>query len=164
VRHWRPQLADSLLSPFELVSKVLSLSVAGLILATQYPMLAEIRMRGFVGMLILLAASLAIGWLAGGAGSDNRKTMALTTALRNVGVGDRHRKFRRHRRGVRRLGLWDRGGVRLALAGAVVGPPGNDAKSRGPAARHVCELSVPRMNAHLPQAAKKRHRSHSRER
>ena len=87
VRHWRPQLADSLLGPFELVSKILSLSVAGLILATQYPMLAEIRMRGFVGMLILLAASLAIGWLAGGAGSDNRKTMALTTALRNVGVG-----------------------------------------------------------------------------
>ena len=87
VRHWRPQLADSLLGPFELVSKILSLSVAGLILATQYPMLAEIRMRGFVGMLILLAASLAIGWLAGGAGSDNRKTMALTTSLRNVGVG-----------------------------------------------------------------------------
>ena len=87
VRHWRPQLADTLLGPLELVSKILSLSVAGLILATQYPMLAEIRMRGFVGMLILLAASLAIGWLAGGAGSDNRKTMALTTALRNVGVG-----------------------------------------------------------------------------
>jgi BASS family bile acid:Na+ symporter len=87
VRHRFPRLADSLLSPFELVSKVLNLSVAGLILATQYPMLAEIRMRGFAGMLILLAASLAIGWLAGGAGSDNRKTMALTTALRNVGVG-----------------------------------------------------------------------------
>jgi BASS family bile acid:Na+ symporter len=87
VRHGRPRLADSLLGPFELVSKILSLSVAGLILATQYPMLAEIRMRGFAGMLILLAASLAIGWLAGGAGSDNRKTMALTTALRNVGVG-----------------------------------------------------------------------------
>jgi bile acid:Na+ symporter, BASS family len=87
VRHRFPRLADSLLSPFELVSKVLSLSVAGLILATQYPMLAEIRMRGFVGMLILLAASLAIGWFAGGAGIDNRKTMALTTALRNVGVG-----------------------------------------------------------------------------
>jgi BASS family bile acid:Na+ symporter len=87
VRHRFPRLADSLLSPFELVSKVLNLSVAGLILATQYPMLAEIRMRGFAGMLILLVASLAIGWFAGGAGRDNRKTMALTTALRNVGVG-----------------------------------------------------------------------------
>jgi BASS family bile acid:Na+ symporter len=87
VRHWRPQLAERLLSPFELVSKILSLSVAALILATQFQMLAEIRIRGFVGMLVLLAASLAIGWLAGGSGSDNRKTMALTTALRNVGVG-----------------------------------------------------------------------------
>ena len=38
-------------------------------------------------MLLLLAASLVIGWLAGGSGRDNRKTMALTTSLRNVGVG-----------------------------------------------------------------------------
>jgi BASS family bile acid:Na+ symporter len=87
VRHWHPQLAERLASPFELISKVLNLSVAGLILATQLQMLMEIRIRGFVGMLILLAASLVIGWLAGGSGSDNRKTMALTTALRNVGVG-----------------------------------------------------------------------------
>ena len=38
-------------------------------------------------MLILLVASLIIGWLAGGSGNDNRKTVALTTSLRNVGVG-----------------------------------------------------------------------------
>jgi len=87
VRHWRPRLAERLLSPFELVSKIMSLSVAGLILATQFRMLSEIRIRGFVGMLVLLAATLAIGWLAGGPGRDRRKTMALTTALRNVGVG-----------------------------------------------------------------------------
>jgi bile acid:Na+ symporter, BASS family len=87
VGHWRPRLAERLLSPFELVSKILSLSVAGLILATQFRMLSEIRIRGFVGMLVLLAATLAIGWLAGGPGHDRRKTMALTTALRNVGVG-----------------------------------------------------------------------------
>jgi bile acid:Na+ symporter, BASS family len=86
-RHWRPALAQLLLRPFELVSKVLSLSVAGLILATQFHMLAEIRARGFAGMLVLLAASLAIGWLAGGSDRDSRRTMALTTALRNVGVG-----------------------------------------------------------------------------
>jgi BASS family bile acid:Na+ symporter len=87
VRHWRPQLADRLLHPFELVSKILNLSVAALILGSQFPMLAEIRATGFAGMLILLAASLAIGWLAGGAGRDDRRTMALTTSLRNVGVG-----------------------------------------------------------------------------
>lgn len=87
LRHWRPQLADRLLAPLELVSKILNLGVAGLILATQFSMLLDIQLRGFVGMLILLVASLVIGWLAGGAGGDVRRTMALTTALRNVGVG-----------------------------------------------------------------------------
>jgi BASS family bile acid:Na+ symporter len=58
-----------------------------LILATQFQMLAQIRARGFLGMLILLAGTLAIGWLAGGSGRDARRTMALTTSLRNVGVG-----------------------------------------------------------------------------
>ena len=87
VRHWRPRLAEKLAAPFELVSKILNLSVVVLILGTQFQMLLEIRFRGFVGMLILLAATLVIGWLAGGAERDDRRTMALTTALRNVGVG-----------------------------------------------------------------------------
>jgi BASS family bile acid:Na+ symporter len=38
-------------------------------------------------MLILLAGTLAIGWLLGGSERDARRTMALTTSLRNVGVG-----------------------------------------------------------------------------
>jgi bile acid:Na+ symporter, BASS family len=87
VKHRRPQLAEWLVRPFELTSKVMNLSVAALILGTQFHMLTEIRIRGFVGMLLLLFGSLVIGWLAGGSGSDNRKTMALTTSLRNVGVG-----------------------------------------------------------------------------
>jgi BASS family bile acid:Na+ symporter len=87
VRHWRPQLADRLAGPLELISKVLNLGVVGLILASQFQMLADIRLRGFAGMLLLLAGSLLIGWLAGGSKRDSRKTMALTTALRNVGVG-----------------------------------------------------------------------------
>ena len=86
-RHWRPQLAERLIGPFALASKILNLSVVGLILATQFHMLSEIRVRGFVGMLMLLAGSLIIGWLAGGPGTANRRTMALTTSLRNVGVG-----------------------------------------------------------------------------
>jgi BASS family bile acid:Na+ symporter len=45
VRHRRQQLADRLLTPLELVSKVLNLSVAGLILSTQFRMLADIQWR-----------------------------------------------------------------------------------------------------------------------
>jgi bile acid:Na+ symporter, BASS family len=87
MKHRRPQLADRLLAPFELVSKVLNLSVAGLILGTQFSMLMDISIAGFAGMLILLVASLVIGWIAGGPGRDDRRTMALTTSLRNVGLG-----------------------------------------------------------------------------
>jgi bile acid:Na+ symporter, BASS family len=87
LKHLRPQLAEWLSSPLELISKVLNLGVVGLILASQFQMLADIRLRGFAGMLALLAGSLLIGWLAGGPKRDSRKTMALTTALRNVGVG-----------------------------------------------------------------------------
>jgi len=87
VKHWRPPLAARLVDPCELVSKILNLSVAGLILATQFQMLMQIKLKGFAGMLVLLAASLVIGWLLGGPDRDGRKTMALTTSLRNAGVG-----------------------------------------------------------------------------
>jgi BASS family bile acid:Na+ symporter len=59
----------------------------GFILVEQSNFLMEIRPRGFVGMLALLLASWAAGWLLGGPRSDNRKAMTLTTSLRNVGVG-----------------------------------------------------------------------------
>jgi BASS family bile acid:Na+ symporter len=87
VRQWRPHLADRLEKPANLVSKVLNLAVVALILAAQFPLLAEIRPRGFAGMLALLIASWAAGWLLGGPGRESRKAMTLTTSLRNVGVG-----------------------------------------------------------------------------
>jgi BASS family bile acid:Na+ symporter len=88
LRHRSPRLAERLARPLELVSKILNLGVAVAILASQFHMLAQIRLRGFVGMLMLLSGTLAIGWLAGAPGGrDARRTMALTTALRNVGVG-----------------------------------------------------------------------------
>ena len=86
LRHRRPQLADRLLTLLGRVSKVLNLTVAGLILGSQFRMLADIPLAGVAGMLILLAASLVIGWLAGGPGRNNRRTMALTTSLRNVAL------------------------------------------------------------------------------
>jgi bile acid:Na+ symporter, BASS family len=87
VRHRRAQLADRLLPSLEFVSKLLNLSAAVLILGSQFHMLAGIPMTAFAGMLILLIASLVIGWIAGGPERDDRRTMALTTSLRNVGLG-----------------------------------------------------------------------------
>ncbi len=87
VRQWRPHLAARLLKPANRLSAVLNLSVIGLILTVHFQTLMAIRPRGFVGMLVLVLAALAAGWLLGMPGSDNRKAMAITTAVRNVGVG-----------------------------------------------------------------------------
>ena len=87
VNRWWPRLAERLQKPANLLSAVLSLFTVGLILVVQFPLLAEIGLRAWVGMSALLLATCVSGWLLGGPGSANRKAMALTTSLRNVGVG-----------------------------------------------------------------------------
>jgi bile acid:Na+ symporter, BASS family len=87
MREWRPSLADKLLRPAKLLSLVLNLLAIGLILAVHFQTVLVVRPRAYVGMLALVAASLATGWLLGMPGSDRRKAMAITTAVRNVGLG-----------------------------------------------------------------------------
>jgi BASS family bile acid:Na+ symporter len=87
LRHFRPNLAQRLLKTAMLTNKILSLLMCAVILGTQYHLLLEIRLRGYFGMLLLFLASLCAGWLLGGPGTDCRRTLTLTTALRNVGVG-----------------------------------------------------------------------------
>lgn len=87
VRQWRPTMAAKLLKPANRLSTVLNVSMIGLILVVHFQALMAIRPRGFVGMLALVLVALAAGWLLGGPGSENRKAMAMTTSVRNVGVG-----------------------------------------------------------------------------
>ena len=87
VRRGLPGLANRLQRPANVLSAILNLTTLGIVLAAYFHLLAEIRLRGYMGMLALLVASWAAGWLLGGPGSDNRRAMALTTSLRNVGVG-----------------------------------------------------------------------------
>jgi BASS family bile acid:Na+ symporter len=87
LRFWRPRLAERILKPANLVSSILGLSTVGFILVVQFQLLAEIRLWGWIGMSSLLIACWASGWLLGWPGIANRKAMALTTSLRNVGVG-----------------------------------------------------------------------------
>jgi BASS family bile acid:Na+ symporter len=87
VRQWRPNLADRLQKPANLVSKVLNLIAVGFILVVQFNLLSEIRLRGIVGMTFLLVASWATGWLLSEPIIETRKAMAVTTSLRNVSLG-----------------------------------------------------------------------------
>lgn len=87
IRRFWPALADRMLDPAKKLGKALNLGAIGLVITIYYPLLADVKLKGFVGMLILLAASLVAGWFLGGQDTGSRKTLSLTTALRNVGVG-----------------------------------------------------------------------------
>ena len=86
VRHYRKDLADRLRKPANWLSVALNLAVFGLIVAVDYNLLASISVVGFEGMLILVIAAVAAGWLLGGRGGDQRKAMAFSTGARNVSV------------------------------------------------------------------------------
>jgi BASS family bile acid:Na+ symporter len=86
LRHWRPALAVRLQRPANQLSALLNLTVVVFILTTQFGLLAAIPVRAYVGMSILFIGSVTAGWLVGFPARDDRKAMALTTSLRNVGV------------------------------------------------------------------------------
>ena len=83
---WRPALAARLRGPAVALSRVLIGAAAVLVLAAHFRVLAQISVRGYTGMGLLAIASLAAGWIAGGAEIAMRRTLAITTSLRNVGV------------------------------------------------------------------------------
>jgi BASS family bile acid:Na+ symporter len=82
-----PKLAMKCANPVGRLANLLLVIVLVLILVAQYETLSAIRLRGWSGMLVLLAASLGIGWALGGPTTATRKTLALTTAARNAAVG-----------------------------------------------------------------------------
>jgi BASS family bile acid:Na+ symporter len=87
VHHKAPHFTERIVKPLGLIANVLLLVLVILIVATQYEMLAAIRLRAWAGMSLLLLASLTIGWLCGGTDGTVRTAMAMTTASRNVAVG-----------------------------------------------------------------------------
>jgi bile acid:Na+ symporter, BASS family len=87
IRHSRPLLADRLRKPASALSLAFNLLTLTVILFVQFRILSEIRMRGYFGMLCLVIASMAAGWLMGRRVGESPKGMVLTTSVRNVGVG-----------------------------------------------------------------------------
>jgi BASS family bile acid:Na+ symporter len=72
--------------PLGRTANVLLLVVVLLLLVREHESLAAVRLRGWCGMLLLAAASLAIGWACGGPDRAARRTFALTACARNAGV------------------------------------------------------------------------------
>jgi BASS family bile acid:Na+ symporter len=87
IHEWVPKVAGRLVKLAGLVANLLLVGVVGLILATQYQTLEAFRLRGWIGMMLLLVASLSAGWLCGGPAPATRRTLAVTTGVRNAAVG-----------------------------------------------------------------------------
>jgi BASS family bile acid:Na+ symporter len=86
IHHRAPQLTRRIANPIGLLANLLLLGVVALVLVREFESLGTIRLRGWCGMFLLLAASLAIGWLFGGPGRARRKALAVTTGVRNAAV------------------------------------------------------------------------------
>ena len=86
IQHAAPRLTLWTVKPVSVLANVLLLALIGLIVATQYESLAAIRFRGWMGMSLLLLASLCIGWFCGASDTPTRKAMAIATATRNAAV------------------------------------------------------------------------------
>ena len=80
-------MAARLLKPAVAVGKVLNVAAIGLILLAQARQLMDIRLIGILAMLLWLSLSMVLGWLAGGPQDPCRRAVALTTSIRNVGLG-----------------------------------------------------------------------------
>jgi BASS family bile acid:Na+ symporter len=81
-----PGVARRLVGPLGLAATLLLLVVIALVLVEQFETLRLIRFPGWIGMFLLMAACLAIGWICGGPGRARRKALAVTTAARNAAV------------------------------------------------------------------------------
>jgi BASS family bile acid:Na+ symporter len=87
IHEWVPKVTNRLVKPVGLLANLLLFGVVGLILATQFQTLEAFRLRGWIGMMFLLVASLSTGWLCGGPALATRRTLAVTTGVRNAAVG-----------------------------------------------------------------------------
>lgn len=86
LRRFNPEWTTRWKNAFTRVSTLLNIWLLVLVLVVQFNMLRQIRLAGILGILALVGATLVVGWLVGGPGGDQRKTMAITTSTRNVGV------------------------------------------------------------------------------
>ena len=87
IHHWAPKLTSRIVKPMNILANILLLALVVLLLVNEYEFLALIRMRGWIGMLLLVIASLCIGWLCGGPARATRKALSVTTGVRNAAVG-----------------------------------------------------------------------------
>jgi BASS family bile acid:Na+ symporter len=86
VNYRAARVAARLARPLLVLSNVLLLIVIVIIAVTQFDDASIFGLRVVSGMFLLLGISLLCGWVCGGPGVAARKTLGLTTGVRNAAV------------------------------------------------------------------------------
>jgi BASS family bile acid:Na+ symporter len=86
ISHRNPALAKRIERPASKISTALNLLLVVILLATNFSTLAQIRITGYLVMLLLLGVSMLCGWAISGGSFGDRNTLAIVTGVRNVGV------------------------------------------------------------------------------
>jgi BASS family bile acid:Na+ symporter len=76
-----PRLSERIAKHVGMLANVLLLGAVVLVLVSEFGTLALVRPRGWAGMLLLVAASLGIGWICGGPSRATRKSLAVTLVI-----------------------------------------------------------------------------------
>jgi BASS family bile acid:Na+ symporter len=84
VQRGAPRVAARLGGPVGRLAGVLLVAMVALVVVAEHETLALVRSRGWLGMMLLFAASFALGWLLGGPRTATRRAQALTAAVRNA--------------------------------------------------------------------------------
>jgi bile acid:Na+ symporter, BASS family len=86
LRHWRPVLSSRLLIPAGHVSKILNVLMIGTIVILQFNVMTATRLNELFMMLLLVAAGVLAGWIVGWPGKENRISVSIITAMRNMSL------------------------------------------------------------------------------
>lgn len=86
IREKFPAIADKIGNPLGKIAEILFLGVTLLIVVITFKFVLAINFPSFVAIILMVAASLAIGYFLGGQERDHRHTLALVSGTRNVGL------------------------------------------------------------------------------
>ena len=86
IREKKPAIADKISKPLIKIGELSLLAVTILILVKTFKFVLQINFPSLVAIVMVVAASLAIGHFLGGPESQQRHTLALVCTSRNVGL------------------------------------------------------------------------------
>ena len=86
IKAFAPKVADRMLHPIEVMSRVAILAVVGLVLYLQFEVLKELGVTVLLALVLATEIPLWIGYWLGGPGQDTRRSLAMGTGVRNMGI------------------------------------------------------------------------------